>query len=1130
MMIRNTNKIKYINNSFLILAFFILFKNLIFSQTDFNVYYLNNYTKLPTNFVKATIRDNLGFIWLATDNGLYRFDGSNTEIFNDPYNSKYFKNFYKDDDKIFVLSDNGISLMKFENGQHKILPFLKGNTIKVDSNTFYPKEILVDSRKNTWVSEPVSILKLNKNSHKRYDFPSIYFTQSYTRSFIFNEDTNKRILASSQIGKIFVYEEKSDKFLLIPFEGNFNSSIDAFHIDKYNNILVGGSQGLFKIIIEKNYSSARFYKISNIKNISSIKSNQQGEYFVGSWTEGLYFSNGVGSSFRRINECQFVVISNINIDEDGTVWISSDEGVAFLQRLLFHHISLSPNAYYIQYLRKSTDGKILVTEGNSVFEVTIEKDKIISKSIYDKKTSLIRSIVGDKNDLWIGFSDGFLINLKGNRSKNIILSDQPSGNNVVYFLEKHNDFVWGIKGETRELFRIDKDYNFTFIESIKKYLWRINVLKKSKDGNLYLAGKGFDRYLFKYNPLLNEFENVSKPLKLDSKSPENFEVYDMDFDSYGNIWLLSNAGLVKYSKEKAEIVDELNKLGKFYFKSIALDRKDRVWIGTENGFLFYENDSSLTFFDQGAGISNVSNTFRTALVDKSNRVLFGTAKGLAFQKFQIDKLEKTPKPICFTKQNDSLIFLNSDSIAINYGHVLNLKFISLTYPRDNVFYIYKVSNLSDKWSEISTKNELILSELDFGDYIIEIKAIQQGKTWSDVVKIKLIVNKPFYLSNYALILYLIILIFTFFAVRKFYYLQKEKNTFKEQLNLFFKITKEILIIVDNDLKLIYINPFGQEFFNLNDNYKGRDIIDILPDNLRKRFKENINQLKSSNQNVNFVAKLNDNNNNEFFYQFNISHSAISKLIYINASDVSDIKKLELKLQETNANKDKLFSIIAHDLKGPFLGLQNLTEIMLESCQNLSREEALETVKKLNSLISKTFNLLKNLLDWSQIQLNTNIFRSTEVNVKNVLEDVLKVLSSRTEEKNIKIINNLRDDLIVKADKTMLNSVFLNLITNSIKFSHTGGEIIVDYKDLNDGFLQLSVKDYGIGIPENLKEKLFKISEKVSRKGTLGEESSGLGLVLCKEFIEKNSGKIWFESQENQGTTFYFTVPLVKKEY
>ena len=235
------------------------------------------------------------------------------------------------------------------------------------------------------------------------------------------------------------------------------------------------------------------------------------------------------------------------------------------------------------------------------------------------------------------------------------------------------------------------------------------------------------------------------------------------------------------------------------------------------------------------------------------------------------------------------------------------------------------------------------------------------------------------------------------------------------------------------------------------------------------------------------------------------------------------------LLKLNAEKDKFFSIIAHDLKSPFSGFLNLTELMADSTEKYSLAEFAEYSKTLNEAARHLYKLLENLLEWAQMQKGSISFLPKEFNLSTIALQNIEIISQRALQKKITIINEIPDSEIVYADEKMIGTVLRNLISNAVKFTRTGGRIIVKSERAFDGTLTVSVADNGVGIPENDLARLFKIEEKVSSRGTEDEPSTGLGLILCKEFVEKNGGKIWVESKEGVGSTFYFTLPVKIKD-
>ena len=232
----------------------------------------------------------------------------------------------------------------------------------------------------------------------------------------------------------------------------------------------------------------------------------------------------------------------------------------------------------------------------------------------------------------------------------------------------------------------------------------------------------------------------------------------------------------------------------------------------------------------------------------------------------------------------------------------------------------------------------------------------------------------------------------------------------------------------------------------------------------------------------------------------------------------------------NATKDKFFSIIAHDLRSPFNSILGFSDILLNNFENYKVPEQKKFLGIMNKEIRRTYKLLKNLLLWSQSQRGTIDFHPEKVNLFLLCRETIELLRSTAANKAIFLINQIPEDIYVMADKNMLLTILRNLISNAIKFTPKEGKITIK-ADLNSNenkqnWIQVSVKDSGIGIVKEKISQLFDISENISTKGTDGEAGTGLGLILCKEFIEKHGGKICVESEVGKGSSFMFTLPLI----
>jgi PAS domain S-box-containing protein len=266
-----------------------------------------------------------------------------------------------------------------------------------------------------------------------------------------------------------------------------------------------------------------------------------------------------------------------------------------------------------------------------------------------------------------------------------------------------------------------------------------------------------------------------------------------------------------------------------------------------------------------------------------------------------------------------------------------------------------------------------------------------------------------------------------------------------------------------------------------------------------------------------VSALKDENNNVI----NLIGMVTDITERINAE--AEIKLQNEQLHKLNSEKDKFFSIIAHDLRSPFNGFLGLTELMVTDLHNMTLDDINRIAGLLNKSSKNLYRLLTNLLEWSLMQRGSITFNPERLSLKNITDDSLKIFVETAKRKNIEIEENIGQDIFVNADKSMLETIIRNLVSNAIKFSDAGGQVSISASKLN-GSTEISVTDSGIGMSKDLIDNLFKIDKQTTRKGTENEPSTGLGLLLCKEFAEKHGGNILLESETGKGSKFTIFLP------
>ena len=248
-------------------------------------------------------------------------------------------------------------------------------------------------------------------------------------------------------------------------------------------------------------------------------------------------------------------------------------------------------------------------------------------------------------------------------------------------------------------------------------------------------------------------------------------------------------------------------------------------------------------------------------------------------------------------------------------------------------------------------------------------------------------------------------------------------------------------------------------------------------------------------------------------------------------DITDQKAFEYallvnekNLQNINAEKDKFFSIIAHDLRGPFNLFLGFTKMLAEEIDSFSPHELQKIVLSMRNSATNLYNLLENLLEWSRSQRGLIKFEPESFLLLALVSESMRPVMDSANKKGIGISIEIPDDQKVFADEYMLASIIRNLASNAVKFSRKGGAVIIAAKPASTNSVEISVRDSGIGMSAALADDLFRLDVQTTRKGTDGEPSTGLGLLLCKDFIEKHGGKLWVESEEGKGSTFSFTLP------
>ncbi|MCF6270491.1 MAG: PAS domain-containing sensor histidine kinase [Melioribacteraceae bacterium] len=280
--------------------------------------------------------------------------------------------------------------------------------------------------------------------------------------------------------------------------------------------------------------------------------------------------------------------------------------------------------------------------------------------------------------------------------------------------------------------------------------------------------------------------------------------------------------------------------------------------------------------------------------------------------------------------------------------------------------------------------------------------------------------------------------------------------------------------------------------------------------------------KAKKKELPVYSLISESNDNVLEEDLSFLEQNAKDLVYLS----NKLAESEKKLQQLNANKDRFFSIISHDLKNSFFSVMGLSKILADPENNDSEDKKIETAQMLHNSSKNLYAFLENLLSWARVQRGEIDFEPEEHQLYDIVAEVTYLFNPKAKQSGIKLINKIGNDKVVYCDQNMVKTILRNFVSNALNFTKEFGQVVIDAKVDNEK-VTLSVADTGVGISKENAEKLFRIDEKHIETNVNGERGTGLGLILCKEFIEKHKGDVWIESEIGKGSKFYFTLPLKK---
>ena len=1079
---------------------------------------------LSQNYVQSIFQDTRGFLWFATGDGLNRFDGNKIKIFRNKKNDRgsisdnIIHSIFEDSDSSLWIGTNK-GLNKYNYHTEKFEKFFLNNEKLTTLSSDEIRIIFEDSKSNFWVgSTNYGLYKFNKDKVKFTSYVFDYQIQQNKASqavqTIFEDKNNTIWVGTSGSKGIYKYDNVTDKFDFVELRTNnksITSSVYDIYEDSKNFFWIGSNVGLIKY--DRVNKSTKIYE-TNINDSRSIINNNINVIYEDSKNSLWIGSLGGASKFNYEKETFTNFVHDQNIDKT----ISNDNVLTILE-----------DKSSVLWFGTATGGLNKVRNKKNIFQHYYH----LPSDPNSLSENTVRAIYSDEdNDLWIGTLGGGInlkinnennfFKIKNNRLKNNSLSlDQVSS---IYLDDDGKLWVGTWKGGLNVL----PDAKNAIINSGElKFTIYVNDAKNNKSiadntiqwifedsqGRMWIAtGLGLDLY----NSETNEFFHIQQnTIKNKSITDNRVQSKGIIEDKFGNIWVGTWNGLNRIttnrSNDYSKVVDRItqiynnendtNSLSNNRIISIENDSKGNLWFGTYGGGLNkldskYLNEEEFVFkhWNENDGLAN--NIIYGIEEDNNGNLWLGTNNGLSKFNPRIKKFKNYYKihglqnnqffwgASCSGKDGslqfggiNGLNIFHPDSIAEVESHynpplyITDFKKFGTTFKFDTSITTKKRINLSYRDNFFT----FVYSAMDFNDPA-KIKYAYKLEGFDDDWR---------YVGNQNMANY------TNISGGEYIFTVKSTNSDGVWSD---KITK-VRVSIDPPfwetwwLKLLVILTFVSFIFLFN-NYKVKSYNKrnkLLDQEVKKRTEE------------------------------------LSKEIAERKRTEEILRNNEKELNSLIASKDKFFSIISHDLRSPFSALLGVINLLVSDFDNLTREEKIEYINSIEKSSKNVFNLLENLLEWSRVHTGAIEFNPKISYLSVIVKEVIDLLEINANNKNITLEHDIDERLYFYGDINMIYTILRNIVSNAIKFTNIAGIVNISANKEKD-MIRLEIKDNGVGMDSQTLENIFSIDVSHSTFGTSGEKGTGLGLLLSKDLIEKNNGRIEVLSTPNEGTTFRLFIP------
>jgi signal transduction histidine kinase/ligand-binding sensor domain-containing protein len=1036
---------------------------------------------LSSSIVTSILQDHRGLVWIGTYDGLNRYDGFDFVVYrNNSADSTSLSNnvvrtIIEDHHKnLLIGTQHGLCL--YDRDKDRFLNYMIDKSSPLKDIDCIVSKIAEDSLGNLWLATDLGLIYFDRinNQIKRYNNDP-KDQESLSNDFLEAVliDRNNRLWITSRKG-LNLFLPETGTFQHITQSENDTRDLSDINFtdiaeDKSGNLWFGSTAGLYCL---KNNPEAR------ITGLIHYSFNPREKYSL------------------SINQVQCLYV-----DDSNNLWIGTENGGLNLfdreHQRFWHYLKddydpKSLNNESIQTISQDKIGNLWIGTFTGGLNIAmVNRDAIISYqnlpgAPFSLSHNTVTCFLEDNNDqIWIG-TDGGGLNLFNEQNNRFIRytmeNSNISSNAVLCILEDDSNQIW-FGTWAGGLVRFDgKTKSFKSFTTKNSGILDNNIYAIYKGNNNDLWLGSFEHGLIHYQIKENKFTYFTP----NNSGLINKMIIKIKKFSKGRLLLGYTNGFQIFSPDQNRFItymndrNNVNSLSYPTTTDILVENDSCIWVGTRNGLnRFNPDNGSFIRYYTDSGLPG--NVIKGLISDDSGFLWVTTGNGVCMFDYKLRKFRN---------------FTRSDGLQGNEfseRSILKTKKGTLLMGGTNGFNII----YPEKITENKHIPEVLITDLK----IFNVSA-EPGKKNSPLSK-NITETKNLILSYRQSVLTF------YFAVMDF--TAPEKNRYAYKMEGFDKNW----IYPKNKREATYtnLNP-GAYIFRVkgsnNDdiwNETGTSInITILPPWWSTWW---FRLIAVAAVILIFAT----------FFLYRVRQLKNQKILLEKLVEIKTAELIEL-----NTSKDKFFSIIAHDLKNPFNIILGYSEMLRDEIKSGNLSIIDESAGLIHTSAVQTLRLLENLLEWANSQRGKILFKPVKLDLNELLTEEFNTLSDMAAGKNIELKSFLIENFTITADRNMLKTVMRNLISNAIKFTYRNGK--VEVKAISDNRqVEISVSDTGIGIDKETNSKLFRIDANISKPGTDNEKGTGLGLFLCKEFIEKHGGRIWVESEEGRGSTFRFCLPL-----